>query len=216
MTVPSIERRPTFADVIKGAIEARLLEVHTAIPGVIDTFDAATGLADVKPQIYAPSRTEAGEVEYSALPIIAGVPVVFPGAGGFRLTFPVQKGDPVLLIFTEASLDKWVQAGGDADPGDQRRFHLSDAIALPGLRPKSQAWKDVDGAAMTLGSDAGPADFVALATKVDQALQQLAQVFTTWAPVPNDGGAVLKTALTTLIAGGWPTSVASGTVKIKG
>lgn len=42
-------------------------------------------------------------------------------------------------------------------------------------------------------------------------MQQLADVFSNWTPVANDGGAALKSLLTTLIGTGWP----RGTSKLK-
>lgn len=42
---------------------------------------------------------------------------------------------------------------------------------------------------------AGGADYVALATKVDAIFNSLQSIFNSWTPVPNDGGAALKTLL---------------------
>lgn len=196
-------------------MRSALMDVHTAIPGEVTRYDAALQLCDVKPQVKAPVVQPDGSTEYESLPIVTNVPVVFPGAGGFRMTFPVQNGDTVLLIFSEASIDRWLEAGGDVEPGDTRRHHLADAIAVPGLHPKSKSWTGAEPGVVTIGSDVGPADFVALATKVATELNALKTAFNTWVPVPNDGGAALKAILTTLFST-WPGSVASGTVKIKG
>lgn len=43
-------------------------------------------------------------------------------------------------------------------------------------------------------------------------LQELADVFDNWTPAAGDGGAALKTLLTTLLGSGWP----RGTTKLKG
>lgn len=59
---------------------------------------------------------------------------------------------------------------------------------------------------------AGNADAVALASKVSTELTALKNAISAWVPVPGDGGAALKVALTTLFAT-WPASVASGKVK---
>ena len=56
----------------------------------------------------------------------------FPGAGGYRITFPVAEGDTGLLLFAESSLDKWLVSGGTVDPEDDRRHDLTDAVFLPG------------------------------------------------------------------------------------
>lgn len=62
---------------------------------------------------------------------------------------------------------------------------------------------------VNLGAAAGAA-FIALASRVDAELTALKAVFNGWTPVPNDGGAALKTAMTS----GWtPTTVAATKAK---
>lgn len=71
---------------------------------------------------------------------------------------------------------------------------------------------EVTGSEVRLGS-ASAVDPVALATAVNAQLGQLSTAFTNWVPVPTDGGAALKTALTALQATGWPASTAATKVK---
>jgi hypothetical protein len=85
----------------------------------------------------------------------------------------VSPGDPCLLIFSDRSLDSWLDRGGEVDPIDLRRHHLSDAVAILGVRAKPQALPAVDQTVMVLGASAGTADFVALAAKVETALSIL-------------------------------------------
>jgi len=67
-------------------------------------------------------------------PVIQNVPVMFPRSGGASLTFPVNKGDGVLILFSERSLERWLSStGGEVEQGVNRRFDLSDAIAIAGL-----------------------------------------------------------------------------------
>jgi len=39
----------------------------------------------------------------------------------------------VLLIFSERSLERWLSVGGVVEPGSNRKFDISDCIAIPGL-----------------------------------------------------------------------------------
>jgi hypothetical protein len=58
------------------------------------------------------------------------------------------------------------------------------------------------------------ADFLALASKVDAVFTSLRSIFTAWTPVPNDGGAALKTLLDAASPAGWhPASVAAARAK---
>lgn len=126
----------TLASNIKQGIEARLKELHTAMPGIVETFDAEKQLATIQPAIRRIFVTRDGDKEIlvpSDLPILINVPVIFPRGGGFSLTFPVKKGDECLLIFCERSIDNWHETGKVKVPG-ARRFHsLSDATAFVGL-----------------------------------------------------------------------------------
>ena len=126
----------TLAANIKQGVEARLKELHTAMPGIIQSFDAATQLASVQPTIRRIFVTRDGDSEIlipSDLPILINVPVIYPRGGGFSFTFPVKQGDECLLVFCERSIDNWHETGKVKKPG-ARRFHsLSDATAFVGL-----------------------------------------------------------------------------------
>lgn len=126
----------TLATNIKQGIESRLKDLHTALPGIVESFDAATQLATVQPAIRRIFITREGDREIlvpSDLPLLINVPVIFPRGGGFSLTFPVAKGDECLLVFCERAIDSWHQTGKVRKP-DARRFHsLSDATAFVGL-----------------------------------------------------------------------------------
>lgn len=92
-------------------------------------------------------------------------------------------------------------AFADADPARPFVF-AGDAAGAPGWTP-------------TTLSLMAASDLVALAGLVDAQLAALASAFDAWVPAPPDGGAALKTQLTTLRVGPpvWPASVA-GEVEI--
>lgn len=121
----------TLADAVQSAIEQRLSEIHTCLPASVERYDGAKRQADVKPLVKR--RFTDGTV--LPMPIITNVPVVFLGSSDTVIHFPIKKGDTVLLVFAERSIDGWLSAGGEVDPQDTRKFALSDAIAIPGLFP---------------------------------------------------------------------------------
>lgn len=137
---------PTLNKAIHSVVEYRLSNLHTCLPGRVEKYDPETQKADVKPLLKRKFKDNT-EIE---LPVIVNVPVVFPRSGGGSLTFPVVKGDGVLLLFSERSLDRWLSAGGDVAPDDRRKFDLSDAIAIPGLNPFTMDNLDPDGVNATL------------------------------------------------------------------
>lgn len=68
---------------------------------------------------------------------IYNVPVVFPAAGGGLLSFPIEVGDTVLLKYSMRSLEEWLDSFGEnVTPSDNRHYHKTDGIAIPGLFTK--------------------------------------------------------------------------------
>lgn len=130
------ESLATLAANIKQGIDSRLKDLHTSMPAIIESFDAATQIATVQPAIKRIFKTNEGDTELltpSELPILINVPVQFPRGGGFSLTFPVAKGDECLLVFAERSIDNWHKNGGVQNPGAKRFHSLSDATAFVGI-----------------------------------------------------------------------------------
>jgi hypothetical protein len=152
-----MSQNPTLAEVLRRVLERWGRATHVARPGRVERYDAVTQMADVKPLVQAMDEVEEDEFLAAALPVICNVPVVFPGAGGFRMTLPVQPGDTVLLVFADCSLDRWLAVGGDVDPGDPRAHNLTDAIAIPGLHPftPGASWTGAGTGSLTLGKDGG-------------------------------------------------------------
>ena len=126
----------TLASNIKQGVEARIKELHTSMPGIVESFDAENQLATIQPAIRRIFITRDGDKEIlvpSDLPILINVPVIFPRGGGFSLTFPVSKGDECLLVFCERSIDNWHETGKVKVPGAKRFHSLSDATAFVGI-----------------------------------------------------------------------------------
>lgn len=126
---------PTLTELIRRALDEAFANVNISMPGTIESFDPATGLADVRPGF----KRVFVDGDNPDIPIIGSVPVVFPGSGAAFVRFPVKKGDTVLLQFSQRSIDQWTEKGGQVDPIFDGRFQLSDAVAIVGLRWKGNA-----------------------------------------------------------------------------
>lgn len=151
-------RSPSLEEVLRMATHQALFEVHTALPGKVEKYDEKTQKADVKPLLKRTVINDDGTELSESLPVISDVPVLFPRAGGFFISFPVQPGDFVLLVFCERSIDKFTAGtGGEVDPVDLRMHDLSDAVALPAFYPFSRPIKDANPDDLVLGQDAGGA-----------------------------------------------------------
>lgn len=125
----------TLTDALKQAIDYTLSHIHIALPGIIIKFDEATKLAEVQPSLQR-KYLDGSTLD---MPNIVNVPVIFQQSKDFSDTYPLNKGDGVLLIFSERALERWLNNGHGSEPGARRKFDLSDAIAIPGLFAKNTA-----------------------------------------------------------------------------
>lgn len=124
---------PTFRGLIQSLCGDLLTEVSTCKVASVETYDPARQKITAQPLIRTSYLDEAGERQTERPAAIQNVPVAFFGCGKYRITFPIKRGDLVLLVFSDRSLDKWLQVGGELDPGDDRQHNINDAIALPGV-----------------------------------------------------------------------------------
>lgn len=123
--------RTTLEQGIQEIFNSLLCNVHTAIPAQVTAFDAATATVSVQPVLKRKFKDE----DPVDLPIIEDVPVMFPGSGDYWIVFDIAIDSYVLLVFSERSIEAWKNEGGILDPNAQRKFDLSDAIAIPSLIP---------------------------------------------------------------------------------
>ncbi len=178
---------PTFGEVIAQAIDSRLLDVHTALPGKVTKYDAAKQVADVQIVIRRAALKLDGEQVLEDFPIIPNVPVAWPRGGGCYLHFPLAEGDHVLLVFSESAIGQWRESGQIAEPGDLARHDLSYPIAIPGIAPNAGKFADapasseavliVQGGRLRVSTSGGSAEFVALANLVQQAIDAIQTTF---------------------------------------
>jgi len=139
----------TLEEVIKNAIDSRLMEVHISLPASVETFDRVKGSCTVRPLIKR-QLIDGSDFE---LPVIVDVPVCWQTSGDFQVTFPLTKGDTGMLIFSERSLDTWKVSGGCQNPKDFRKHDLTDAQFSPGLRPFSDPPEVLDGKLLVKAKD---------------------------------------------------------------
>lgn len=123
------DETPTLTDIIFSAIRTNQLELNTAMPGTIVSYDAATQTAVVQ----ASFKISFFDKDPVSRAEIDDVRVVFPRSGQQGVVFPVNPGDSVLLLFSQRSLDDWLDEGGEIEVRDTRLHNINDAIALVGF-----------------------------------------------------------------------------------
>jgi hypothetical protein len=230
---------PELAEVIETALKWSSLDLHTCMPGQVMKYDAATQRAEVLPVIRQIEYDDETGRRGFELPVLPNVPVLWPRGGGYSFHFPLKEGDLVMLIFNECDVSMWRYNAKSVrdpttgtmqvkrfDPCDLTRHSLSHPVALAGVYPDQNPIEDApedhavvivpDGGKLRISKpNASHVEPVALAEKVAAQFSALKEAISNAAPVANDGGAALKTAIMAALAD-WPASVASTTLEAEG
>ena len=142
-------------EVVRTIVSAAKREVHVALPGIIDSYDANAQTVAVQPGIKTRIRAEDGSTKTVALPLLVDCPVQFPSGGNCTLTFPVTPGDECLVVFADSAIDAWWQSGGVGEKVSVRNHDLSDGFALLGFRSQPRVLSNVSTSSTQLRSDDG-------------------------------------------------------------
>ena len=136
MAISRAEREDVRETSYRDLIMAARMDLHTAMPGIIQSFDAARMTCTIQPAIRGAIIAPNGRAEAADLPLLVDCPVVFPGGGGYILTYPLKTGDEALIVIAERCIDAWWQSGGVQAAAEYRLQDLSDGFVIPG--PRSQ------------------------------------------------------------------------------
>lgn len=136
-------------------LDGRQSTMWTAIPGIVQTVDFDAMTCTVQPTIQGTVEDENGVTQSVDLPLLVDVPIVFPSAGGFTITFPMGEGDEVLVVFASRCIDAWWQSGGVQRPMEARMHDLSDGFALPGVHSQPNVIEDISSTDLEIRNDAG-------------------------------------------------------------
>lgn len=125
--------------VLREIMDARVAEVHTALPAKVVRYDAAKQVADLQPMVKDVYHDEAGGLLTRSFPVLPSVPVAFLRGSGYFMTVPLAAGDTGMLICSELPIDRWRSTGQEAHPVNARRHGVGNAVFYPGVAPRSKA-----------------------------------------------------------------------------
>lgn len=126
------ERTGSMDELFRAISDNIFNRLRVATPAIVTGFDPTEQTITAKVAIKERMRDENGTLNDVQIPELLDVPVVFPRAGGFILSFPVNVGDECLIIFGDQCIDAWWQNGGVQSPIELRRHDLSDSFAIMG------------------------------------------------------------------------------------
>lgn len=121
------DKNSVYSDLIKES----MLRTHVCLPCVVQSFDQSQGTVECQPCIRERIINAEGELSFVQYPLLINVPVAFPSCNGHSVLFPINRGDEVLVIFSDLCIDNFWQNSGVQNPVELRRHDLSDGIAIP-------------------------------------------------------------------------------------
>lgn len=189
---------PSLAEIISRAIDSKLLDLYTCLPGIVESFSAETNRADIKIAIGRPTPNEDQDIQYEDIGTLPNVQIAFFGAGNFKIFCSVKKGDFVLVLFTSINCNEFFRKKIETNPVDTRMHSLGNPIAIPLMILQTDNANNslVLEGEVKLGS-ASASDFVALSSKVDSNFSAIHAALAAATPNPSEVGFIaFKGALT--------------------
>lgn len=127
--------------------DANRRTLNTISVAYVESYDPKTKTATVTIPItdfYDTDGEEPLNLDWKPIP---DIPVIFFRAGGWSQTAPLKKGDPVLLLFCQRSIDEWFATDGKTtvSPGFINTHDEKDCLALAGLFPSKNNDGESDG-----------------------------------------------------------------------
>ena len=125
-------------DMIKTHFQIELGELYTAMPCIVTNVvgELSSQRIDVQPSINTLYK-DGEQEEHSQL---LALPVIFPGSMTSLISWPINVGDTVFVIFSQRSMDNFKAGNGQpTTPTDYRKMDSRDGVAIPGLFPFSKS-----------------------------------------------------------------------------
>lgn len=162
------ERYENPIQAVLTALQGERADIWTALPGIVQSFDAAAQTCTIQPTVRAridsPTYSSAtmvadpsGVFVWDQLPVLQDCPVHFPKGGGCTLTFPVKKGDECLVVIASRCIDAWWAYGGIQNQPILRMHDLSDGFAFVGFSSKPTVVGSISEVSAQLRTDDGAA-----------------------------------------------------------
>lgn len=187
-------------------MDVRLARTFVAFPASVVEVEGAR--CAVRPAVDFVVRDVEGRATFERAPVLYGVPLCWPRSPRAGVTFPVEAGDPVLVVVTDRPIGDWL-ARAATSTSDVGSHCLEGAVAIPGLLPDGLEPEPVDhpmfgffgpgapgvhvhGDEVRLGDDTATSP-VALADRLETFFGALLAA----TPVLNDGGAAIQAAAQT-------------------
>src|ERR1700722_18356087 len=89
------------------AQEGHQSKIWSAIPAIVSSVNLTAQTIEAQPAVQVRYEDSSGNINWTSLPKLLDVPICFPSAGGFMVSFPIEVGDEVLIVFASRCIDTW-------------------------------------------------------------------------------------------------------------
>ena len=125
---------PEISEIIAAAIESDRIDIHTALPGRVQSYYGTTKTVDVEVGIRRALENEDDEIVYEDIGVLQNVRIWSFGGAANYVSVRLLPGDEGLLVFCEQNVGQWRATNDVAYPDEIGRHTLSGAFFLPGAR----------------------------------------------------------------------------------
>lgn len=201
---------PDLSDIIDDAKKDIFATMNCVQIGKIESVDNSKQIVSVTLQI----KRVLSDDSSVQIPMLVDCPYFVLSGGGAYIDMPIAAGDYCIVLFNDRDIDTWWDSANVADPNTNRKHDISDGIAIIGISPSTKVYNHDGSLIRIIGTSGGEsANIKEAARKEDEVkststedsgfwswITGFVSIFTSWVPVPDDGGAALKTALSTFFA----------------
>lgn len=161
----------SLAEVLSAHADTIRDEVRKCIPATVTAVHPGRQTVDVQVAIRNPLTDEYGAVTFEGAPSFSEVPLGMSMGGGFFVWLPVAVGDSVWLMFSDLSMDTWLEGAGDQPvaPGWVGKHTADSPVAIPIVKVKSKVFADPnnDPNKVIIGKDGSQAQIRLSATEIE-------------------------------------------------
>ena len=123
---PDIDYRE-FPDTLEFIFGQFMKNVYTALPGLVESYEASTRRAVIQPAVRLRMRDGSEHLR----PLIPNVPVMFGASPRYLIHDTLERGDPVMLLVSARDIAEFKRTLRIASAESAALFSLRDSVAFP-------------------------------------------------------------------------------------